>query len=232
MQHKLLGALLALPCLLLAGPGVAEDVCSDFNDNTLQGWHAEAATASVSSPGADGTPYMRCGDLSSPPTSAIIAPAIYTGSWADTYALEFDLILHDDGWQGEAHALSPVLHLKASVTEGLGERTVFVVDWPVSDPDGTSPGWHHIVAPVHPAMGGSLPANEYGHREVPTPLVDPETDWNALLENVELFCFIADIAGSPMNFEDFGLDNICRKDIDPVATTPVSWGEVKSKYGR
>ncbi|MEZ5064293.1 MAG: hypothetical protein R3B81_06130 [bacterium] len=228
-MHRAISSLPVLT-LLYFGTAFAADVCSDFDTpGSLDGWTAEAATVTSSVPGPAGTPYLLCGDQSSPPYSAIIAPSSYLGSWLEVGALTFDLVLHNDGWPDEAHALSPVLHLKASVLEDVGERAVFIVDTPISDPDGPDSGWHHIVAPVHLAVG-SLPANASGHWVVPQPIVNPVTDWNNLLENVQLFRFIADIAGSPTQLESFGLDNVCRVDQGTVSVEETSWGRIKSEY--
>jgi len=227
-------ALLLLPVAAILGQPAASNAdgntCSEFNDGTTQGWYAGAATVWISSPGPDGSPYLRCGDLPSPPTSSIFAPASYHGSWEDLLALEFEFILHDDGWSGEAHPLSPVLHLKASPLEDVGERAVFFIDAPVTDPDGGFPGWHHIVAPVHPVTGPDLPSGPSGHWVIPVPIVDPVTDWNHLLEDVQMFRFIADIAGSPTQAEDFGLDSVCLVRDQPVSVDPMSWGRLKSRY--
>lgn len=45
-----------------------------------------------------------------------------------------------------------------------------------------------------------------------------------------MFRFTADIAGSALQTEDFGLDNVCLREDKPTSMVSRSWGRVKSTY--
>lgn len=183
-------------------------VCTDFNDGTLQGWTVQAATAVPTAPSGDGTEYMRCGDLPSPPTSAIIAPDAFDGDWVAFRNLTFDIAIFEDGWD-VTNELTVTVQIEAGELVGKGVRAAFVLETPITEPGGSNPGWHSVVAPIYRIDDLPLPGNAYGHWVLRGQITDPVATWNQLIQNVGLLWFPGDVNSSPSQTEDYGVDNVC-----------------------
>lgn len=188
---------------------VIEGACSDFNSGTLQGWQYQAAFASVVSPSFDGTPFMLCRDHSSPPRSAVWAPAGFLGDWSNVGELNFDVILYNDGWELETRPLFTAVQIVTGPIVDTGIRGAFVLDKRITDSNGDAPGWHHITVPIHKVDALPLPGNDLGRWVIREPNADALAEWNELVENVNVLYFVTDIVSSPSLEELFGLDNIC-----------------------
>lgn len=190
-------------------------ICFDFNNGTLDGWMVQGAYADLAVPSLDGTAFLISLDGFTPPTSAIIGPSILDGDWSQIDEIRFDYNVFDDGWEFETRLPNTLIHIASGpgVLDGL--RAAFIPDVRITDAYGDAPGWHSIVAPVHPVDSLPLPGNEYGHWAMISYDEDMVSDWNALLQNVGSVWFPVDFASSPSNTEILGLDNICFGTMSP-----------------
>jgi hypothetical protein len=190
-------------------------MCTDFNDGTLQGWTYQAAWASVSSPGLDGTPFMLCEDGMEPPRSAIIGPGRFVEDWTQAEQVTLDMIVFDDGWPEESRPLFTVFQILTGPLIDQGIRAAWVLTDRITESEGDSPGWHRIVAPVHSITELPLPGNDMGYWQLREPNIDPVTEWNLLLEHVKILYITGDLIGSPYQSERFGVDNFCIHQVTP-----------------
>ena len=100
-------------------------------------------------------------------------------------------------------------------------RAAFKVYDPMTDNDGSSPGWRRICAPIGPLdSNDNLPSNEYGQWTMLAPVdilsgeslisgtpYSANSTWPALLEDVTAIMLPVDFTGNPA--ERIGYDNIC-----------------------
>ena len=228
MRFSTIALVAALGAASLWPAGVrASGPCSYFDDCTVDGWTAQAATVEVgTSGGIGGSCYLRCGDLPSPPISAIIAPAsYYQVDWSLASGVCFCFKLDDDGWSSYTQPVSNLLYISNStVTDGI--RAVFILNTAINEGD----GWHCYTAPLHTISSGDpLPSNGDGHWGFTGGSGSTWEDWNNLITNVNVAFFPGDIGGSPSQTEDFGVDNFCLGCIE-VGTEPTTWGTLKALY--
>lgn len=219
------GILLTIAALGLGAPrtGTAIDICSDFDDGTLQGWTTSAALANIGVQGPTLSPadlYLHGGDLPSGPVSTINAPAPYLGDLNATLGLEmtdacleFDYIVWEEGFPGVT-PVCPHVTLKDDPDDFAGTRFVFYCapGIRVTEPAGTNPGWHRYKIPIRrmPTLGTALPGNAMGDWVLSSPPIGNIDDqWNNLLANVNRLYFLGDIAASPSQTESYGIDNVC-----------------------
>jgi len=223
--------LLLAACLTLTGALPAaragDAVCSDFDDGTFQGWTAQAATIALDTPGPDGSTYLRGHDAPSPPSSVIIAPDTYHGDWTARETLSTDIIVYDDGWEGEVRPVPTVFVIQSSPVPGEGIRALFRPIPEITELD----GWRHFDAPIGAITSLPLPGNEYGHWEFIPPQDDPFLAWNTLMTDVRSVHFVADVASSPSGTEDLGVDNVCLSpDGDPTPVAVSTWTGLKALH--
>lgn len=172
--------------------------CTNFDDNTLDGWTAQNSNATIKTDGRD-TPYADIGDLNGP--SNFIAPAQFQGNWLTHFGgcgqLCFDINVIDDGLP--TSSAQPNFTITDSSNHSAQFHTNGIVE---------GSGWKTACAPIGPLDGnGKLPSNGQG-----TWVLLPGTtlaNWQALITNVAKFQFAVDFAGAAAITEHIELDNIC-----------------------
>jgi hypothetical protein len=219
-------------------------ICTDFDNNSLNGWTTIAAQENISVQGPtllNTDLYLHGGDEPSPPVSSINAPdpSLYLGDLQTNLGLntapaclEFDYIVYNDGIDNSIYNVCPHVTLKRNVTDFQDTRAVFycVPGVRITEPAGSNPGWHHYKLPIRMSSGGNIPSNPMGNwviSEAPNDAVH----WDQLMGGVARMYFLGDIAGSPSQNESYGIDNICLTpncDPDMVDPFPTSGGPTPS----
>lgn len=206
--------LMAFCTLVLALP-LEPPLCTTFNDNSLHGWGngGTAVTVSLKSPGPSGAAsdiYFHAEDESG--ASSIYASPEYRGDWTKFLpggcgAFCYDTRIFIDGDNSHLELIPSMILI--SDPDGPGGappiRAVFRASFKITEDGGSSPGWHHICAPIAVLENGQLPSNADGSWM----MLDnrPNSDWNVLLSNVTDVNFPVDFTSSPS--EEVGYDNFC-----------------------
>ena len=184
------------PCVGF-GAGTVADPFSGFVGNGV--------SLSISNPGPSGAgsdAYLRTLDESG--TSYVTAP-ILNGSYTGQGSICFDVRLFEDG-NGAAHDPHPV---RLNLFAPSGVTAAFVGPL-ITEDGGSSPGWHHVCAPLGPLLGTQLPRNGDGFWVVAN--ADGSTAspsaWPAILASVTEFRLSA-FDFQTIQTEAAGYDNVC-----------------------
>ena len=209
---------LLIATILSVNHSATAQICSDFDDQTVQGWTGIAIqTPSTSQPGPSGSGsdyYLRVVDASG--GSSINSPDSYHGDWTmlsttGCAVFKYDIRLFHDGNPNGSDNRAPNF-----LIEGGGFRAVFRVGFDINEDGGPFAGWHRVEAPISPLVNGVPPSNSFGFWEVLSP--GTNADWNTLIMNVDRVYFPVDINSNPA--EIWGYDNICLEpDECPVECT-------------
>ncbi len=207
-------------------PGVG--CCTNFNDENLHGWGAcpspqNNVGVALGSPGPSGQAsdiYLHVTDKSG--GSLVCAGADCNGDWTE-FILKtpcptfcFDVRLDIDGAPNTLETIHPSFTIKSGTTSAT-----FTANILMTEPGGSSSGWHHICAPIALATGNALPSNSTGAWSGTTP-----AGWNSLLTNVTAVTFPIDFTGNPA--EELSYDNFCIRpgDCPPPAPLCSLCGEI------
>lgn len=219
-----MSVILAILCPF-AAQAAPSSVCSDFDNQTLQGWGGPGVSLSTQQPGETGLAtdyYLRLMDQGG--TSYGQAPASYLGDWS-SLALNCSTISiwirwFDDGMPGSVN-LTPTIAIQNGTLRGALRGTVTI-----TEDGGPNPGWYHLeglIAPLGP--GDTMPSTATSYWE----MLDgaPNSAWPTLLSNVTLFVLPVE-AGTYT--ETVGYDDICIQVGGgcPVPTEVLTWGGVKT----
>ncbi|KAL7524956.1 hypothetical protein ACHAXR_003566 [Thalassiosira sp. AJA248-18] len=175
--------------------------------------------------------------------------ADYTGDWSSftCHDLCFDVKLFHDGCYANISGCSQNADGKWTVDvypyiilQGGApgyHRAVFKAYDFMTDPDGSSPDWRRICAPLAPLNStGNLPSNEFGQWYMAGPNdvlsggapisgpPSPESAWPTLLSDITAIQLPIDFTGNPA--ERAGYDNICMKErdcVDPCDPEPLCY---------
>lgn len=178
--------------------------CTDFENNSLNGWQANNISTSFQQNGTNN--YIQTTDQAGVSTFYTSSKP-FTGNWTSLFSngcgsLCFDInfIYGGDVYNGVTppQTLTPYIAL-----EGAGFKASFVVNQTISVGD----GWHSYCAPLSFLNSdGTLPSNSDGYWIM---TLGTASDWNTLLTNVTKVRLLAD----PTSYqnEKIGYDNICLK---------------------
>ncbi|KAF0142115.1 MAG: hypothetical protein FD122_952 [Stygiobacter sp.] len=178
--------------------------CTDFENNSLNGWQANNISTSFQQNGNNH--YIQTNDQAGVSTFYTTSKP-FTGNWTSLFSngcgsLCFDVnfIYGGDIYNGVTppQTLTPYIAL-----EGAGFKASFVVTQSISVGD----GWHSYCAPLSFLNSdGTLPSNSDGYWIM---TLGTASDWNTLLTNVTKVRLLAD----PTSYqnEKIGYDNICLK---------------------
>ncbi|MCL5030085.1 MAG: SpaA isopeptide-forming pilin-related protein [Bacteroidetes bacterium] len=178
--------------------------CTDFENNSLNGWQANNISTSILQNGTNH--YIQTTDQAGVSTFYTTSKP-YTGNWTSLFSngcgsLCFDVtfIYGGDVYNGVTppQSLTPYIAL-----EGAGFKASFVISQQIS----VGSGWHSYCAPLSFLNSdGTLPSNSDGYWIM---TLGTASDWNTLLTNITKVRLLAD----PTSFqgEKIGYDNICLK---------------------
>ena len=176
--------------------------CTDFENNSLNGWQANNISTSFQQNGNNH--YIQTTDQAGVSTFYTTSNP-FIGNWTSLFSkgcgsLCFDItfIYGGDTYNGVTppQTLNPTIAL-----EGAGFKASFVITQSISVGD----GWHSYCAPLSFLNSdGTLPSNSNGYWIM---TLGTASDWNTLLTNVTKVRLLAD----PTSFqhEKIGYDNIC-----------------------
>ncbi|TAK67373.1 MAG: T9SS type A sorting domain-containing protein [Bacteroidetes bacterium] len=187
--------------------------CSDFEDNTLQGWTDIGLATGIQTGGPAGgsDKYLRCSDEAG--ASQVYASPYYHGSWisvaaSGSAAFYYDFNIFDDG------EVTSNGHTPGFLLSGAGFQARFTSSFTVTDPGGANSGWHRIYAPVK--LGASPPVGW-------TMVTGTDADWNTLLSDVTQIAFGFDPSSNQS--EAFGFDNVCLVDSLFGSISGMKWND-------
>ncbi|AFL81798.1 hypothetical protein Aeqsu_2338 [Aequorivita sublithincola DSM 14238] len=196
-------------CLLMIGLSYGQnEICTNFESGSFDGWQNRYSTSSINSPALDGTNYLRVRDGSG--GSWVYNSTSYPKDWKRfiDHCLCFDYKVFNDGIASSSANINPKIVLYDGASpQASTVYAVFVATNTVTEND----DWVHVCAPILPSDGVTLPGNGDGQWTNVTP-----AQWNALLSNVGGVAFAIDIAGSSAQTEIIGVDNICIQDCNNV----------------
>lgn len=195
---------------------LAQDLpCTGFESGN-EGWTTYNATnLGISSPSLDGTNYLTIKDASGP--SFIMNNTSYNGSWEkyNDKCICYDYKALNDGYSNSVANINAMLYLYQGAnphTATLRARFIPYNQVTENDP------WTRFCAPIEFISGTTLPSNSYGQWVM---LTGSPSDWNTLLSSVSGLAFAIDLAGSSLQTEILGIDNICIEDC-PSDATPIN----------
>ncbi|MGK0388145.1 MAG: hypothetical protein ACI94Y_000873 [Maribacter sp.] len=181
--------------------------CSNFESGTTDGWTPIFSNPSLSSPGLDGTTYLRIGDASG--ASYVVNNSSYAGDWNqfDGQCLCYDYKVFNDAVTGSSNIYPSIQIYQGADPSSASFRAVFYPNITITEND----DWVHICAPIEFISGTSttLPSNSYGSW---TMVTGSPSGWNSLLSGVNGLAFWIDVAGSSAQNEIIGVDNVCIED--------------------
>ncbi|MBI3123918.1 MAG: carboxypeptidase regulatory-like domain-containing protein, partial [Ignavibacteriales bacterium] len=192
--------------------------CTDFENNSLNGWQANNISTSFQQNGNNH--YVQTTDQAGVSTFYTTSKP-FTGNWTSLFSngcgsLCFDVtfIYGGDAYNGVTppQTLTPYIAL-----EGAGFKAAFIANQPISVGD----GWHSYCAPLSFLNSdGTLPSNSNGYWIM---TVGTASDWNILLTNVSMVRLLAD----PTSYqnEKIGYDNICLKNTGDC-NSPLRLGSI------
>ena len=200
---------LLLLCLFSFTMVTAQDeICTDFESGSTEGWTNLFSVLSISSPALDGTNYLRVRDDSG--ASWTYNDTSYPTNFEQHLGscLCFDYKVFNDATSG-----APTLNPKITIYQGANPnsyslRATFISTISITE----NSDWVHVCAPIELATGGVMPSNADG-AWVMSGGATP-ADWNTLLGNVSGLSFWVDVAGSGAQSEVIGVDNICIQECD------------------
>ena len=188
-----------------------EETCTDFDDETPQGWTAIGTTSTqyITGPSGAATDFAyELDDLASSTVSmGLLGPADYLGDYtklarSGCAVIEFDSLIVSTGTGGNPQAVR--LSIQDSATAPT-LRAVFQTSF--THPVGS---WFHVAAPIDFESGGVLPSNAFGQWVM---TIGTNADWNTLISNVGQVRLHAELVTGP--FETVAFDNICITDECP-----------------
>jgi hypothetical protein len=205
--------------------GQIDDVCTDFNDDTFQGWIPLDNTLAISSPALDTTKYLEITDESG--ESWIYNQLSYSGDWTkcENGTLCYDFRLYKDHFPDSTGTTGPK-NPSISIYQGPDPfnatlRADFIAHQTVTEND----YWVHLCAPLGLSNSGNLPANTDGQWKINIGTGNSANDWDNLLLNVSGVAFITEFDpgnGIPDGEDEItGVDNIC---LQGCSMTPSSEG--------
>ncbi|MCL4550853.1 MAG: SpaA isopeptide-forming pilin-related protein, partial [Bacteroidetes bacterium] len=192
--------------------------CTDFENNSMNGWQANNISTSFQQNGNNH--YIQTTDQAGVSTFYTTSKP-FTGNWTSLFAngcgsLCFDItfIYGGDVYNGVTppQTLTPYIAL-----EGAGFKASFIVNQSISVGD----GWHTYCAPLSFLNSdGTLPSNSNGYWIM---TLGTASDWNTLLTNVTKVRLLAD----PTSYqgEKIGYDNICLKNTGDC-NSPLRLGSI------
>lgn len=183
---------------------VLDPNCTDFENNSMNGWQANNISTSFQQDGTNH--YIQTTDQAGVSTFFTTSKP-FTGNWTSLFAngcgsLCFDInfIYGGDVYNGVTppQTLNPYIAL-----EGAGFKASFVVNQSIS----VGSGWHSFCAPLSFLNSdGTLPSNSDGYWIM---TAGTANDWNTLLTNVTKVRLLVD--PTSYQHEKIGYDNICLK---------------------
>jgi protocatechuate 3,4-dioxygenase beta subunit/uncharacterized protein (DUF2141 family) len=192
--------------------------CSDFENNSMNGWQADNISTSFQQSGNNH--YIQTTDQAGVSTFYTTSKP-FTGNWTSLFSngcgsLCFDVTFIYGGhvFQGQT---PPQTFTPQIAIEGNGFKATFIANGPISVGD----GWHSYCAPLSFLNSdGTLPSNSDGYWIMTTGTAN---DWNTLLTNVTKVRLPVD----PTSFqgEKIGYDNICLKNTGDC-NTPLLLGSI------
>ncbi len=205
---------LAVGAVVDAGSAGAQSgpYCSPFGSSVQDGWgpcsaapNIAVTTSNAGSIGGASDWYLKLTDQSGASAACSSDPK-YRGNWVEKTGgcgqFCFDIRIIDI-----PYAPTTVIHPSFNIYGSPGMRADYYANLPATTDAGSSPGWHHICAPVRLTQPGeNLPSDSGGHWQIAGSAA-PNVLWNQIITNVTQVQLPVDFTPQPS--EVVGYDNIC-----------------------
>ncbi|HLV91734.1 MAG TPA: T9SS type A sorting domain-containing protein [Aequorivita sp.] len=209
-----LGQVIGIEVPIEAEP-VTNKACNTFESNTTEGWQELHSTISLDSPSMDNSTYLKADDRSG-------ASYIYSNSFPSNWerykgkCLCFDYKVFNDGNRNGVENINPkIMLMNGAHPINSSIRATFVANITITEND----PWVHVCAPIMPSDGVNPPSNAQGQWTNVT-----AAEWDTLLANIGTVAFFVDVAGSAVQSEQIGVDNICITDCKNIVDPPSDEG--------
>lgn len=209
-----LGQVIGIEVPVEAEP-VKNKLCNTFESNTNEGWQELHSTISLDSPSMDNSTYLKADDESG-------ASYIYSNSFPSNWerykgkCLCFDYKVFNDGNKHGVENINPkIMLMNGAHPINSSIRATFVANITITEND----PWVHVCAPIMPSDGVNPPSNAQGQWTNVT-----AAEWDTLLANIGTVAFFVDVAGSSVQSEQIGVDNICITDCKGIVEPPTDDG--------